>query len=321
MPFLITFAALLALILLGAFYAYRVAFHSPQRGRGQPPPLPRIEKLTKDGDDPNLVICRAMEEMAALPFERVYIKSHDGLRLAADYYHVRDGAPLQIQLHGYRGSGLRDFCGGNRLARQMGHNTLVIHQRSHGESEGHAIAFGLNERRDCQGWAEYAAHRFGGDVPIFLTGVSMGAATAIMAAGLPLPENVVGVIADSPYSSPREIILKVAGDMKLPPRLALPFVWLGAKIFGGFTLSREGCIQAAAETKLPILLIHGAEDDFVPPEMSARIAAAAPNARREEFPDASHGVSYIMDPMRYKAVTEEFVRQCLESFGKQIAEQ
>ena len=52
-------------------------------------------------------------------------------------------------------------------------------------------------------------------IPIYLEGVSMGAATVLMAAGLPeLPANVRGVIADSPYSSPEEIIRKVLPEVQ-----------------------------------------------------------------------------------------------------------
>lgn len=147
--------------------------------------------------------------MDELTFESVFITSFDGVKLYARYYHVRDGAPLQIQFHGYRGSALLDFCGGNKLAREIGHNTLVVDQRAHGKSGGNTITFGINERYDCLSCINYAVERSGKETPIFLSGVSMDAATVLMASELNLPDNVIGIIADSPYSSPEEIIRKV----------------------------------------------------------------------------------------------------------------
>ena len=169
-----------------------------------------------------LSLIRQMDE---IPYEAVTISAQDGTKLAVRYYHVRDGAPLQIQLHGYRGTALRDFCGGNKLARESGQNTLVVDQRAHGKSGGTTITFGIRERLDCLCWVEYASQRFGSDIPVFLSGVSMGAATVLMASELELPANVVGIIADCPYSSPEAIIRKVCQqDMHLPPVLVMPSV-------------------------------------------------------------------------------------------------
>ena len=97
------------------------------------------------------------------------------------------------------------------------------------------ITFGIKEHRDCLSWVDYMVKRWP-DRKIILTGISMGAATVVMAAGEPLPENVIGVLADCGYTSPKEIICEVIRQMKLPPKLSYPFVKLGAKIFGKFDL-------------------------------------------------------------------------------------
>ena len=203
-------------------------------------------------------------ELDGIPFEPVTITAFDGVQLCGRYYHVRDGAPVQIELHGYRGNALRDFCGGNKLAREAGMNTLLVDERANGRSGGRTITFGVKERRDCLSWIECANSRFG-PVPIFLAGVSMGAATVLMAAGLPLPANVAGIIADCPYSSPEAIIRKVCReDMHLPPALLMPFVRLAARLFGRFRLDGASAVEAARDTGIPILLLHGEDDRFVP---------------------------------------------------------
>ena len=215
------FAGLLLLSVLIVWYSYRTAFYSPEKRKEDHYAIPEGEQYEKERQR-MLSLIRQMDET---PYEAVTISARDGTKLAARYYHVRDGAPLQIQFHGYRGTALRDFCGGNKLARESGQNTLVVDQRAHGKSGGTTITFGIRERLDCLCWVEYASQRFGSDTPVFLSGVSMGAATVLMASEWELPANVVGIIADCPYSSPEAIIRKVCQqDMHLPPVLVMPSV-------------------------------------------------------------------------------------------------
>lgn len=305
----IVIAALSSLCLLAAFYAYRAAFYSVPERWSDCRRLPSGEQYRQNRDR-MLALIREMEE---IPCEQVWICAEDGTRLSGHYYHVSDGAPLQIQCHGYHGNALRDFCGGNRLAREARQNTLVIDQRAHGKSGGHTITFGVKERRDCLCWAKYASERFGSDTPIFLSGVSMGAAAVLMAAALELPGNVKGIIADSPYSTPEAIIRKVCRDMKLPPDIMMPFVRLGARLFGGFDIRAASAAEAVRAAKVPILIIHGEDDSFVPCEMSREIYdSCRARISCETFPGAGHGLSCIVDPERYARVVSEFIARALK---------
>ena len=311
MILLILVLAVLLLTVLFAYGAYRKTFYSNRR---------RVENIYEiSAKTPEEIAQRThslIREMDGREYEPIEIRSDDGLRLCARYYHVADGAPLHIQFHGYRSYAMRDFCGGNALARECGHNTLLVDQRAHGRSEGHTITFGIKERIDCLRWVEYATRRFGTETPIFLSGVLMGAATVLMATELNLPSNVVGVIADCPYSSPRAIIRKVIGDMGLPVKAAYPFVCIGAWLFGGIRgLSRHGAVQAVKHATVPILLFHGEADDFVPCDMSREIEKACASAvRLETFPDADHAMCYMTDYDRYRQATIAFVQSCLNTF-------
>ena len=296
-----------AFVLLGSYLSYRMAFYVAPKQRGKGIPLPGGEQYARVKDRTDALF----SEMSALEFEEVSIVAEDGTHLFGRYHHTADGAPVQIQFHGYRGSWIRDFCGGNKLARACGHNTLVIDQRAHGKSGGRTITFGIRERHDCLCWATYAHERFG-NVPVFLSGVSMGAATVLMASELDLPDNVCGIIADSPYDTPEGIIRKVCRDMKLPENIAFLFVRLGARIFGGFDIRAAGSAAAAAKSKVPVLVIHGEDDRFVPCEMSAAIRDAnSAMVTRETFPDAGHGLSYVTDTERYGRIVRAFIEKCL----------
>jgi len=147
----------------------------------------------------------------------VWTQSEDGLRLHGLWVEAEEAIGTAILVHGYHSTKLVDFGGSMAYLHRQGLNLLLVDQRAHGESGGHTIAFGVEERLDCLDWLKYAVGRFGCDTPMALYGVSMGAATVLMASGLGLPENVKCIVADCPYSSPRAIISKVCRDMRLPP--------------------------------------------------------------------------------------------------------
>ena len=254
-----------------------------------------------------------MDEMDALDGETVSISVGKKKELYATYYHVADNAPLHIQFHGYKGNYLRDFCGGNKLARDMGHNTLVIQQRGHTKSFGRTISFGIKERHDCLSWIKYANERFGDKTPIILSGISMGGATVIMASEMDLPNNIACIIADCPYISPKEIIMREAKRMKYPAKLIMPFIRLGGALFGGFDLFESDALRAVKNAKCPILLIHGEDDRFVPCDMSREIYENSDKSKTRlvTFPSAAHGMSYVVDTERYTKEVESFVSNAL----------
>lgn len=288
---------------------FRMAFYSPVPGQDDiydipvnPQYMPYRQTMTDLIDD-----------LKRRPYEEVWITSRDGLQLFGRYYHYHDGAPLDIAFHGYRGTAFRDMCGGIQLSYKAGHNVLLVDQRAHGRSGGHTIAFGVTERWDCLSWVEYAKNRFGSDVRILLYGVSMGAATVLMAAGLDdinSGGNVVGVIADCPYSSPKDIIKKVCADRKYPPVLTWPLVALSARLLGRFNPSAVTAADAVRQSSLPVLILHGEDDRYVPEEMSREIACARSGIERHSFPGAGHGISGIVHMEEYNRIVLDFIKRC-----------
>ncbi|MBQ8834921.1 MAG: alpha/beta hydrolase [Oscillospiraceae bacterium] len=297
---------LLAVVFGGGYYAYRVAFFSPANDRE------KIPQTSGHQYDPyRAEMARIYHQLNGRSCEFVTITSHDGLILSGRYYHVKDGAPLDIGFHGYRSSPLTDFSGGSELSFQLGHNLLLIDQRAHGKSQGRTITFGILERQDVLRWVEYAVHRFGPETKITLYGVSMGASTVLMASELDLPKNVKAIVADCPYSSPMEIILHVARRMPIPNFLVRPFVTLGAWIYGGFDIHETDAARAVKNARVPILIIHGEADGFVPCEMSDIVSANPTLVTRHTFPGADHGISYLADTPRYHQVVTEFLETVL----------
>lgn len=296
-----------AAILFLLHFGYKLAFYYKD-------PLASPYEYTDDDQTRKCkeVLDNAIAEFENASYEDVTITSDDGLKLAGRYYHVADGAPLEIQCHGYKGNATRDFCGNWKIAREAGRNVLLIDERCHGKSEGHTITFGILERKDVMNWIQYAIQRFG-NVPIMLSGVSMGAATVLMVSGMELPENVKAVIADCPYDAPANIIKKVLGkDMGMPVGIVYPLIRLGGMLYGKFNLEASSPVESVKQSKVPILLIHGDDDRFVPYEMSCNIHAAAPD--KIEFHTihgAGHALNYVTAPEEYKEIVYAFTEKYL----------
>ena len=296
-------------ILIISFFVYLKAFKVTKKQKEQKYTLPLGENHKKYLNEMKNLIC----ELENIEYEEVSIRSHDGLKLFGRNYHIKDGAPLQIQIHGYSGNPVRDFCGGNKLARESRHNTLVIEQRAHGKSEGSVITFGIKERLDCLSWIKYACDRFGDNQKIILAGVSMGAATVLMASELNLPKNVVGIIADSPYNSVFSIITKVGRDMKVPTFISTLFILIASSLYAHFNIFKASPEKAVKNTKIPILLIHGKSDDFVPYQMSEKIYSFNSTLiEKHLFNGAAHGISYMVDKDKYEKITLKFIEKIIK---------
>ena len=286
-------------------YCFRVAFYAGPRSPEQPDRIETPEGAIYDPYRADME--RWILEARAMPQEHFTVRSFDGLTLHGTFYEYAPGATVELMFHGYRGTAERDLSGGVQRCFRLGHSALIVDQRCSGRSEGQVITFGINEHKDCLRWVDFAVKHFGPDVRIILTGISMGAATVMMAAGEPLPKNVVGVLADCGYSSPKEIILEVLKQMKLPPKLCYPFVKLAARIYGHFDLEENAPVEAMKRAKVPVIFFHGEADDFVPCAMSRQcFAACASRKKLVTVPGAGHGLSYPMDVEGYLAAVRAF---------------
>lgn len=306
MIWILLLCLLLTAVLYGSWYAYRKAFYSPYKGRDylHAPRGQRLEPYREEME-------RIFIKLADRPCEKVSIFAQDGVQLTGQYYHAGEGAPLDICFHGYRSSPLTDICCFHELCSGLGHSLLLVDQRAHGTSGSRTITFGIKERFDVLSWADYADERFGPHVKTFLYGISMGASSVLMAADMGLPETVRGIIADCPYSSPEKIIRHVSRKLHYPDWLTWPLTRLGAKIYGDFDIRESNAVRAMQNSEVPILLIHGEADGFVPCEMSEEIRSA--NGERIEkhtFPGADHGMSFLSDPKRYQKILESFLGKC-----------
>ena len=230
----------------------------------------------------------------------VYITSDDRLRLRARWVPAENAVGTVLFAHGYRSTPILDFGVAFPTYHEMGFNILVPDHRCHGKSEGRFITFGVKESKDMCRWIDYHNSTFG-MFPVLLSGMSMGASTVMYMADEPLPENVKAIIADCGFTTPKDILSSVFKSVTHLP--AAPSIWatdLFARLFAGFSLTEKDTRKTLTENKLPILIVHGEKDDFVPCYMSKEAYAACGGPKKLLLvKGADHGVSFLVEPDKY----------------------
>ena len=238
--------------------------------------------------------------------EDVETVSHDGVKLTGKWVRAANPIGTVILFHGYHSHYLSDFGGIFQRYHDWGLNLLMVRQRAHGDSEGKYITFGVNERLDALRWVEFHNRVHGMD-NVYLSGLSMGSSTVMFAAGEQLPPNVRGITADCGFTSPREILVKVANGMGLPGSLMVPGVCLWARLLAGANLLECNSRQTLARAKVPVLFIHGTADDFVPCWMGQESYDACASEKSIYLVEgAGHGMAYLCDKERIRAALNGF---------------
>ena len=240
--------------------------------------------------------------------EKVSIVSFDELTLQGHWYPVEGATRTVICAHGWHSRWNLDFSGIGPFLHENGCNVLLIEQRAHGDSEGELISYGIRERYDVLSWLDWLDKHHGG-LPVYLYGVSMGAATVLMTATLPIAGRVCGIISDCGYSDPQEIVsLTLEASLGKFARPTATAINLNCKLREKFTLSDYSPIQAMREnTEIPCLFIHGDADKTVPCCMSVENYAACQAPKELLLVEgADHAMSFVITPDAYKQTVLRF---------------
>lgn len=262
------------------------------------------------------IILREREWFAKQDREDVFIESYDHLSLHGQYLTQKNARGTMLLVHGFQSSGEGDFSCVLKEYYTMGFNLLVIDQRGSLQSQGEYLTMGVRERQDVRSWCIWLLQRMGEKHPVVLDGISMGGATVLMASGLDLPRNVRGIIADCPFTSPRDIFEHVmTTSIKLPTWL----LWgadICCRIMAGFSIDGARTTDALRQSDLPLLIAHGEADDFVPCRMGVESFNAAVTEDKQliTVPGAGHGMSYLVDREQMQAALVAFLdRLCPKS--------
>lgn len=240
----------------------------------------------------------------------VYTTSWDGLRLHR--YEIRnkaEGNRYAILIHGYDSNGI-SMAEQAKYFYDLGYHVIVPELRGHGGSEGTYIGMGWHDRLDVLQIVEEIVSREK-EAKIVLYGISMGAATVLMASGEPLPSNVVAVIEDCGYTSAWEEFEYQLHHLFSLPAVPLLYTtdWM-TRHRAGYGFSEASAIAQVRKSVTPTLFIHGTEDTFVPFSMLGRLYEAC-NAPKEKFvvEGAGHAQSMEKHPEAYKEELGRFLRK------------
>lgn len=274
----------------------------------------RIEKL-QQGE------AQEAGEWFAQAKQPVTITSDDGLRLHGWLFDPDCTSPkphlYAICMHGYTGVPEETAKWAHRYAR-MGFTVLVPSQRAQDLSEGRYVGMGWLERNDLLNWIDLIVSS-DTDARILLYGGSMGAATVMMTTGDPrLPRNVVSAIVDSGYTSARMVFIdSLRHSSRLPKPLAAVCVdaaGLFCKHYAGYDFSEATCLQSLRHTVIPVLFIHGEQDDIVSSRFLKINYEACSSIDREKLmvPDARHMEASVADPELYWNTVNAFIKRAFE---------
>ena len=299
--------SLFLLIIVGGFYTFVVA--CVRRKEQSWLVKEQIDKTAyKDYYDYILYSDKWLREHKA---KDVFAMSEDGLQLHGLWVAAKNPRGTILFAHGYRSTYLVDLSLALEMYYGYGFNLLIPDQRAHGKSQGRYITFGVKESDDMKCWINYHNETFSNQ-PIVLVGLSMGASTMMYLADQDLPSNVSGIIADCGFSSPKEIIASVFRAVThMPPKLCLWVTNICTKLFAGFRLDEKDSRILLRNSKLPVFLIHGEDDGFVPCEMTKEAFAVCRQPKMILLVDgADHGHSYIVDQKLYQRKVKEFLYLC-----------
>lgn len=243
-------------------------------------------------------------------YELVTIEAEDGVSLEGRLYRMGSGKGVVLAMHGYHSGGMREMARFVPMYMDLGLDFLIISQRCHEGSGGTTITFGVREKEDCLRWCRFLSERYEG-LPILLHGLSMGAATVLLAAGdSALPASVKGVIADSPYTSIYDQTEHLMMDYSKPIRfLALTYLKRATKRRYGFSLKTAAPIRVVRKIRIPALFVHGTNDRLVPFAMGKALfeTCGAPYKKQLVIEGAGHVRSYLEEPERYEDCVSSFL--------------
>lgn len=243
---------------------------------------------------------------------KIEMVAFDGLKLKANLIEQKDSDKWVIVVHGYtsRGDHMQPFA---RKYFEEGYNVLMPDLRGHGESEGRYATMGFYDSVDIIEWV-YEILKMNENAKIVLHGISMGAATVMVATGEDLTEHVRCAVEDCGYSSIFEEFRSQSSTIaKIPSLPILTAANILANIRIKMDFRKNSALDSVRRSKTPTLFIHGEQDTFVPYRMLDELYS---NASCEKdiltVPGAAHGESAAREPQMYWNKVWGFVNKYVE---------
>lgn len=276
-----------------------------------------MEALVQTSDIQNnhaAAIQETKEWLQTASYEKLSLTSEDGyLFKAVTFSPEEESHKWVLLLHGYTGWKEELYPIAFQYV-QKGYHALVPDMRCSGESEGDFIGMGWTDRLDNMLWLNEILAR-DPEAEIIIHGQSMGAACALMMSAEDLPSQVSAIVSDCAYTDAYSMFAKQMKDwFGLPSFPLLDSMNLVLQLRGGYDLKDASALEAVKKTRLPVLIIHGDQDDMVPVEMAYELYEAAGGEKELLIvPGAGHAQAVDKDPEAYYDTVFDFLDKNISS--------
>lgn len=224
--------------------------------------------------------------------DEVDMTASDGTKLHAHLYNEgSDKTIVVLQQFGMDGNS--DFLPGTALTDC---NILLLDARATGDSSGDYFSYGYLEQQDLCDWLNYTDELLG-EQDYLIWGIGCGANTALFADlnGL-LPENVTGIVAESPYGS----LDKLARENIMDWFTLSPFPFVDAVEFrlrishAGFTEkdTELNNVTGKSAEEIPVLFLTSRSDKYIQPEFTQEVYDAFTGEKELIEGSGNHGTVY-----------------------------
>lgn len=244
-------------------------------------------------------------------FEKTSCVSNDGITLSEYARKVDRKNPWIIFVHGYSGNLSNMIPYINRFV-DKNYNILAFDLRGHGESEGKYYGLSYLDACDINSWVGEIRKK-GYASKIVLFGISMGGASSLRAASNNCQE-ISAVISDSAPSSIKNVFSRlVLHKFGILGKVLILITDFWMKILVGYSFNDTDIIDEIKKLKVPILLIHGINDGFVPVSMMADIYNSIEGEKDKLLiSGADHTKSVYIEPDLYWNKVDEFLYKYLQ---------
>lgn len=243
--------------------------------------------------------------------ESYTLTSRDGLKLKAFYYKHPSAKRVILLAHGYHGSPIQDYAGLIPFLYEHECSLFLIHERCHGDSEGRYITFGMRESEDIADWMNLlAAFPENKNLDLYFYGISMGAASVMMASAENLPDHVRGLIADCGYADAWEQVCYSVRHFAHIPKIPIMYIIDACcRIFARYSLKDKSPEKAMQkDTRIPVLFIQGTADEMVLAHHTLRnYDSCVAQKTILMVDDAPHAQSCYQDPEKVRKAISDFI--------------
>jgi fermentation-respiration switch protein FrsA (DUF1100 family) len=225
-------------------------------------------------------------EHFGLEYEDVWFTTEDSVKLHG-WWVPKPGAPVFLWFHGNAGNISYRLENIKLLVEEVGVQVFIFDYREYGQSEGTINREGTF--KDAAAAYRYLTETRGvAGTDIILFGRSLGTA---LATDLALKNPSRALILESPFTNSQDMA-KLYAPFLFDWRPKVPYDNLGR--IGG--------------VKVPVMVIHGAQDEIIPVDMARRVFEAAAEPKELYIiPGSQHNDTYLVAGPEYVERLRNFI--------------